>query len=271
MNNNDRNLFKKVYVEITNRCNLNCPFCLKSKREKKSLTPSEFNHILNSIKPYTKYLYLHVLGEPLVHQNINEFIDIASKDFYINLTTNGYLISNLKSNNVRQINISLHSFNNLNNKSLDDYMSDIFNYADINNANTYINYRLWTSNEFFNDIILKIEDHYHIKINTDRKNIKLSNNVYLNFDKEFIWPQDNKDNLNLNYKCYALKDHIAILSNGNIVPCCLDGDGKIVLGNIFKDDINDVISSDEFKKMKEELSCGKRSNELCKKCNFLIR
>lgn len=271
MNNNDRNLFKKVYVEITNRCNLNCSFCLKSKREKKSLSTDEFKHILCEIKPYTKYLYLHVLGEPLIHQNINDFIEEASHNFYINLTTNGYLINNLKINKIRQINISLHSFNEIYNKSFDEYINDILNYADKNNQRTYINYRLWASSKYYEDIIIKLEEHYKTKIDSKNKNIKLADNVYLNFDHEFVWPQDSSESVDINYKCYALKDHIAILSNGDIVPCCLDGDGKILLGNIFKEDLKSVISSEKFNKMKDELSCGIRSNDLCKKCNFLIR
>ena len=104
--------FKKIYIEITNACNLNCNFCIKNKRKIKNISKDEFLLILKKIKPYTNYLYFHILGEPLLHDNINEFIDIASKNFKINITTNGYLIDKIKNNqNIRQLNISLHSFN----------------------------------------------------------------------------------------------------------------------------------------------------------------
>ena len=269
---NKKPVFKKIYLEITNSCNLNCSFCLKSKRTKTMLSFDKFKFILNDIKDYTNYLYLHVLGEPLIHPEINKFIDYASTNFNINITSNGYLINNLKANNIRQINISLHSYNPLLNKSLRDYLSDIFDYEKKYSNNVYINYRLWTKNKFSKDIINKLEENYNIKIDLNKNNIKLKENVFLNFDSEFKWPQDNNEE-NVNYQgyCHALTDHIAILSNGEVTACCLDGDGKLSFGNIFKKSLKDVISSDKFTNMKQELMDGKRTSDLCKKCNFLNR
>ena len=111
--------FKKIYVEITNSCNLNCEFCIKNKRHKKFISIEEFEKLLSKIKNYTDYLYFHVLGEPLLHPKINELIDIASKDFKINITTNGYLIDRIKdNNNINMLNISLHSYDSKYNVSL---------------------------------------------------------------------------------------------------------------------------------------------------------
>ena len=261
--------FKKVYVEISNICNLDCPFCLKSKKDKRMLSIHEFKIILNKLKPYTKYLYFHVLGEPLLHKDINLFINEANDEgFNVNITSNGYLINNLKMP-IRQINISLHSFNERYNKSLNDYLDDIYNYYFYNYKNTYINLRLWAKSKYTMDIISYLNNKFNINIDLSLNNIKLSENLYLNFDNEFIWPDDNKNDKLYFGKCYALKDHIAILSDGTIVPCCLDGNGKINLGNIFKDDLGDVFSSLKYKSLEKELSSGKRENKLCQKCNFL--
>ena len=98
--------FKKIYIEITNKCNLNCDFCIQNKREAKYISIDEFNSLLDKIKDYTDYLYFHILGEPLLHPKINKLINIASNNFKINITTNGYLIKNIKDNkNIRQLNI----------------------------------------------------------------------------------------------------------------------------------------------------------------------
>ncbi len=103
--------FKKIYVEITNNCNLNCSFCIKNSRPIESISIDRFKILLDKLKPYTDYLYFHILGEPLMHKSINELIDIASSNFNINITTNGYLINRIKDNkNIRQLNISLHSY-----------------------------------------------------------------------------------------------------------------------------------------------------------------
>ena len=265
----ERNRFKKIYIEISNICNLDCPFCLKSNRPKKSLSIEEFKKILDEIYPYTKYIYLHILGEPLLHKDINQFIKIATeKDFYINITSNGYLINNLKEN-IREINISLHSYNERYNKSLNDYLNDLYNYSINHNNDTYINYRMWASSKYKKDILSYLESKYNVKIDESLDNIKLADNIYLNFDKEFIWPNDNKEKKEYQGKCYALKDHIGILSDGTVVPCCLDGTGKIKLGNILNKDFKSILNNEKLIKLSDELSSGKRTNDLCKKCNFL--
>ena len=120
-------MYKKVYVEITNSCNLKCPFCLGNKREIKFMKEEEFRLILAKLKGYTNYLYFHLLGEPLLHPKINEYINLASLNNYlVNITTNGYYIDRVKDNkNIRQINISLHSFDEKR-IDLDTYLNNIF-------------------------------------------------------------------------------------------------------------------------------------------------
>ena len=265
---NKRDRFKKIYVEISNICNLNCSFCTKTNREKKALNIDEFKVILDKIKPYTKYLYFHVLGEPLLHKDINELIDIASKDFYVNITTNGYLINNIKTNNIRQLNISLHSFDESYNKALDEYLDDLYNFSINNKNHTYINYRLWTHNKYADKIIKYLDEKYNTNIKLGENN-KLADNIYLNFGSEFIWPDKATEKVNINTPCHALIDHIAILSDGTITACCLDASGKINLGNIFSDDIEDVLSSKLFNEMLEGFKNSKRIHPLCQKCNFI--
>jgi len=262
-------MFKKVYIEITNVCNLNCHFCLKSSRERVFMSFDKFKYILNEIKPYTDYVYFHVLGEPLMHPDFNKYVDEASKDFFVNVTTNGFLINKIKTHNIRQINISLHSFDERYGVLFEDYISNIFSYADNNSKNTYINYRLWSHSKYYDLLLQKLEDKYDKKIILTSGNFKLDDNVFLSVEEEFTWPQDSTDECsNSEGVCYALKDHIAILSNGTVVPCCLDGNGVINLGNIFEKGIENIINSSNFIKLKNELSNGIRNCGLCKKCNF---
>ena len=101
-------MFKKIYVEITNNCNLSCSFCNENKRTKEFITIDKFNILLDKLRGYTDFIYFHLMGEPLMHPKINELIDLASKSFKINITTNGYLLDKIKNNkNIRQINVSL--------------------------------------------------------------------------------------------------------------------------------------------------------------------
>lgn len=264
----NRDRFKKIYVEISNVCNLDCPFCIKTNRKKHSMSLKEFKMVLNKIKPYTKYLYFHILGEPLLHPKINEFIDLASKDFYVNITTNGYLIKNIQTNNIRQLNISLHSFDERYHKPLDEYLNDLYLFAVKNSEKTYINFRLWAENKYANQIISFLERKFNLRINVGSNN-KLSNNIFLNFGSEFVWPDKAGDDINADGICYALIDHLGILSDGTIVPCCLDASAKINLGNIYLDNLVDVLNNPLFLKMLYGFKHHKRIHPLCKKCNFV--
>lgn len=261
-------MFKKIYVEITNNCNLDCLFCNKNKRDKLFITTNSFNKLLTKIKPYTNYLYFHVMGEPLLHPNINELIEIASHNFKINITTNGYLIDRIKNNtNIRQVNISLHSFDEKYNKSLKEYLENIFSsIEELINNNTIINLRLWINSKYKDAIIKTINDKYNINI--DGNSFKIKDNLFFDIDKEFIWP--NLDNIyyNENGSCKGTIDHIGILVDGTVVPCCLDSNGVIDLGNIYKDDLLDIINSDRYQKIYNGFKNNKKCEELCKKCNF---
>lgn len=263
-------MYKKIYLEITNNCNLNCSFCIKNNRQKKFMDINEFQIILNKIKDKTKFLYFHVSGEPLLHPKINEFINLAKeKDFDINITTNGYLIKRIIDNkNIRQINISLHSYDEKYNKSLDDYLKDIFEVIENLSNNTYFSLRFWANNENNSEIIKRLEKYFNKKIEL-RTGFEIIKNVFISMNKEFIWPDLNNNYYNEIGTCYALKDHIGILSNGDIIPCCLDANGIIKLGNIFNDKIDDIIDSERYQKMLNGFKNNYKCEELCKKCNFL--
>lgn len=264
-------MYKKIYVEITNACNLSCDFCIKNQRKLKFMSEDEFKIILEKIKNHTEYLYFHVLGEPLMHPKINEFINLASLSYKVNITTNGYLIEKIKNNkNIRQLNISLHSYNSKYNINLDDYLNHIFEVVDTL-ENTFISYRLWVDSSNVDKVLNKLNEKYNTSLskNSLKKNNKLKDNIYLNKEEEFIWPSMNNNYYNENGKCYGLIDHIGVLVDGTIIPCCLDTLGIINLGNIFKDDISSLKDNKLCNEMIRGFKNNKKVHELCKKCKFL--
>ena len=263
--------FKKIYIETTNLCNLNCDFCIKNRRKKEIVTIQNFKIILSKIKNYTNYIYLHILGEPLLNPKLNEFILLASNEgFNINITTNGYLIDKIKDNkNIRQVNISLHSFDVKYNVELKKYLNNIFDSVEkLIKNDTYVSLRLWVKNKYSEDIINEVNNYYKVNIT---KNTKIKENLFFNFEKQFIWPDLNNSYYNESGKCYGLTDHIGILVDGTIVPCCLDTLGIINLGNIFKEEIDEILNKKTVIKMIEGFKNNKKEMELCKHCNFLER
>lgn len=265
-------MYKKVYVEITNNCNLKCDFCIKNSRINKFMSLYDFNIILKKLESYTNYLYFHVLGEPLLHPKINEFIDVASKKFNINITTNGYLIDRVKDNkNIRQLNISLHSYDEKYGVSLEDYMNNIFNVVDKLREYTYISYRFWLKSKYTNKMLELINKKYDVNLNIGniKNNSTIDENIFISINEEFIWPDLSNGYYNETGTCYALRDHIGILVDGTIIPCCLDSKGIINLGNIFEDSLNDIINSKRYKDMLNGFKNNKKCELLCRKCKYL--
>ena len=272
--------FKKIYIEITNICNLNCSFCSKVEKPKRSMTKEEFTHILSEIKPYTDNIYLHVKGEPLLHPNLIDFLHIAEEhNIKVNLTTNGVLFPRkvnelAKCNSLQKINFSLHSENNVPN-----YLEDIFNSVENLKDKTII-YRLWTlQNGKFDEkstrIVEKIIDYYKLSPETVEKiynenNVKITPTIYVDKDNEFEWPDDNKEETTNGF-CMALKTQIAILVDGTVVPCCLDSNGKINLGNIYTDSFESIVNSKRCQDLKKSFQDRKPCEKLCLSCTYKNR
>lgn len=273
--------FKKVYIEITNICNLNCSFCIKDNRRKKEMSVNEFETVLKKIDKYTDYIYLHVKGEPLIHSKLDEILSLTSKyNKYVNITTNGVFLKEKvdilkKYNNIRQINISLHSENNKIN-----YIEDIIEAVD-KLKNVYIVYRFWTlKNNKLDNIMLKyldkIKEKYFINDEVYNKimrgnNVKIDNNIYINKDKEFEWPNINNNYYNEFGFCYGLKHQIGILVDGTIAICCLDSFGTSNLGNIFNDDMEAIINSKKVKNIIKGFNDRKVYLDICRHCSYKER
>ena len=273
--------FKKVYIEITNTCNLNCSFCIKDNRMKKEMIIDEFETVLKKLDKYTDYIYLHVKGEPLIHNKLDEILSLTSKyNKYVNITTNGVLLKNKinilkKYNNIRQINISLHSENNK-----DNYIDDILDAVD-ELKTIFIVYRFWTlkDNKLDNkmlEYLNKIKEKYNINNELyneiiNGNNLKISNNIYINKDKEFEWPDISNNYYNENGFCYGLKNQIGVLVDGTITICCLDSFGVSNLGNIFNDDIEIIMNSEKVKNIIKGFNNRKVYLDICKHCSYKER
>ena len=284
--------FKKIYIEITNVCNLSCDFCPKTNRELKFMDKKSFQHIVNSVKLHTDYVYFHLMGEPFLNENIKSFLDISNENsLKVNITTNGTLISEVKdvllsSNALRQVNISLHSFEaNEGHVEFSKYIDNIIEFVKEASEKTNIitSLRLWNldtkytaSNSMNIDIFEFLEQSFKIKSSLreslkEKNSFKLKNNVYLSMGEKFKWPSLQVEELGERVFCYGLRDQVGILVDGTVVPCCLDSDGSIALGNIFDNTLEEILSSKRAKDIYSGFSGRKAVEELCKKCGFINR
>ena len=270
--------FSKIYVEITNICNLNCSFCSKDKRVKEEMSLENFELILKKIKNYTKSIYLHVKGEPLLYSKLDELLTLCDNyNMKVKITTNGTLLKEKleilnNHSSLKQLNISLHSENNNPN-----YFQEVFETSD-KIKNISIVYRIWLLDNLNLDILStkiveKIIKYYKLDKSfmeevKKNKNIKIKNNLYLDKDNYFNWPKEKKESNLTKGTCLGTRSHIAILVNGDVVPCCLDSGGILKLGNIFKEDLDTILNKELFQKINKGFKDQQVVAKLCQTCDF---
>ena len=122
------------------------------------------------------------------------------------------------------------------------------------------------------EVLNKLSKHYNFpNLEQEAKQndfIKLAENIFVNQDIEFTWPDLNCPKRESIGKCYALRKQIAVLVNGDVVPCCLDGDGILVLGNINESSLEEILSTPRVEKMIRGFENHKLCEELCQTCGF---
>lgn len=271
--------FAKVYIEISNICNLKCSFCPGTTRYPRRMSIDEFNIVLEKIKNYTDYIYFHLLGEPLCHPDLETFLNLAEEmEFKVIITTNGTLLNKcrdilLDSYSHYKTVISLHSFEaNDNKNSFEDYLKNCFTYAKSAENKKIVVLRLWNNGgkDSLNNEILNVLEKYFPKPWTQERNgTRIGNKIYLQYGDKFDWPTLESDNINENVFCYGLRDQIGILADGTVVPCCLDSNGDIPLGNIFENDLNEILNSQKAQNIYNGFSNRTAQEELCKRCSFV--
>lgn len=271
--------FAKVYVEISNICNLSCSFCPGTTRKPKRMNTQEFEIVLNKIKPYTDYIYFHLLGEPLCHPDLEKFLQIADKmNFKVIITTNGTLLNKNKdilmnSKSHYKTVISLHSFEANDNKiSFNDYLENCFEYAKSAENKKIVVLRLWNNGgkDSLNDEILsKLENYFPKPWIEERNGTRIGEKIYIQYGDKFDWPSLENENIEEKIFCYGLRDQIGILADGTVVPCCLDNNGEINLGNIFEDNLEEIINSPKAQNIYNGFSNRTACEELCKRCSFV--
>ncbi len=287
--------FKKIYIEITNVCNLSCEFCPKTKREKRFISLEEIKLIISKLKNRGQKYYLHIMGEPCLHPRINEIIaEFKKENLNINVVTNGTILENINTDSLpNSLCVSLHSFS-VNDISLDlkSYIDKAINYYNsVKDKKTFTEFRLWniTKESFDNKDNQFLLSYLTNQLNTDfdlakyvkeylsednsnskkrRFNTQIKENLYLSMAKKFTWPAIQEINGEERGFCYGLRNQLGVLCDGTVVPCCLDSEGEINLGNIFNQELEDILNSKRAKEMFNGFTSKRVTENLCKNCGY---
>lgn len=257
---------------------MNCSFCPKTKRARTFMSPESFRIAAQKLRPLTQYIYLHISGEPLLHPELEKILDICTAlDFRVSITTNGTLLKKqtdilLNSPSLYKVSISLHSFEaNTVSFSLEEYVNTACEFAqNCSDKNIICSLRLWNTNgldSLNSDILAILKKYFPDEWKKNRRGFTLTDKVYLERAEKFDWPDIDGKERDVRF-CMGGRDQLGVLSDGTVVPCCLDSEGNIPLGNIFTQDINDILSSERYKSFFDGFSQGKPSEKLCKRCGY---
>ena len=273
--------FRKIYLEISNICNLSCAFCPGTRRQKRAMTEGDLAVLLPKLRPYADFLYFHLMGEPLCHPKLERFLEMASNHgFRVILTTNGTLLPKrqemlLASPALHKVNISLHAFeaNDLA-VPFETYLSGCFDFGKAAEGQKLISYRLWNNggqDEKNEEILAAMEKTFPKPWTQDRHGLRIGNRVFLEYGDKFDWPDLTAPDGGSGVFCHGLRDQIGILCDGTVVPCCLDHEGDIALGNLFEQDLEEILDSPRAKALYEGFSCRKATEDLCRRCGYARR
>lgn len=274
---------RKAYLEITNKCNLNCAFCPGNDRKPHMLTEDEFTLLSGKLTNFAEYLYFHLMGEPTSHPLLPRFLQISKEmGFKPIITTNGTLLPRRRDellcedSKPYKVNISLHAFEaNPPGMSFDGYINGCLEFAkDAAKEGIITVLRLWNldgradgalheKNELILSSMHDFFDSEWVKVRTGEK---LCDKVFLEWGEKFDWPRTDGEILSEKGFCYGLRDQIGILSNGTVVPCCLDRNGDIALGNLFDESLEEILNSKRARDIYNGFTGHICTEEMCKRC-----
>ena len=280
-------MYAKVYIEITNICNMNCSFCHGHSRKPGRMSREQFEAVLEQLEGRTKHIYYHLMGEPLSHPQLPEFIGIAkNRGLKSIITTNGTLLARRQEELIaaapHKVSVSLHSFEGelcgtagQDEEAYEKYMRDGTDFADAaSKAGIIVVLRLWNrghdggrNDRTFEYLRGRLEGEWA----ENTRGIRIRDKLHLEWGDRFQWPDLNAEMQGDEVVCWGLKDHFGILCDGTVVPCCLDSEGVINLGNVFEDNLDSVLNSERAQAMVRGFACRKASEELCRRCGYAQR
>lgn len=278
-------MLNRAYVEITNVCNLSCSFCPGTSREKRFMTPGEFVRAVDQLRSVTQYLYFHLMGEPLLHPELPELLSIAGKrGFRVCLTTNGTLLPQrkeelLSASALHKVSVSLHSFEGNNCRGdLESYLSGVWDFCEeASKKGILCALRLWNEggqDEKNIEILHFISEKQRqnvMKIMPDKGgNRRLRENLFLEQAEKFDWPE--RDALPQKTEfCHGLRRQIGVLCDGTVVPCCLDSEGTLALGNLLTEDLEAILRTPRARAIYDGFSKRMPAESLCRRCGYARR
>lgn len=291
--------FEKIYIEISDYCGLKCGFCPSANIEQRrgAMDLELFEKICYEIRSHTKRVCLHILGDPLGVKDFISYVEILKKyHLAVELVTTGLFLQEwhfelLTQKPFVQVAFSLSAFLANENLLKKRHLEQILKFCAFNlsqNSPIFVNLRLHSDDIFADSVKFRVlcgfvSRFFGLDSNVFMESLKkgrvrLGAKVFANPKTSFEWEQSSgvktyrlkAQKSNIKVFCYGAIKQFGILSNGNVVPCCIDHGGKTSFGNVREQGIREILQSKKFVDFALALKHGKAPCELCEKCGYRL-
>ena len=272
---------KRIYIEITSRCNLNCAFCTAGSRQGSDMDPVFFESILKQVREVTPYIYLHVQGEPLLHRDFSTIMDLCDNyEMQVQLVTNGTLLARypdlLRHPSLRKISFSMQSIEY---HSRDEIalLKEILSFCQQASAqkHPYCEIRFWRDDQLeqrrTENCLAYLQEYYDFRSSDRKNNYAIMDHVYVDFHNTFTWPSMSLPELSRKGRCLGGIRQLAVLCDGTAVPCCLDAEGNIPLGSLHDQTLAEILAGSRYQNLCQGFQNNELREELCRRCPYRQR
>ena len=255
-----------LIIEPTNTCNLRCTFCFVTDGMTRDGGFMDFNRFKKIIDDCTdlEHLCMHNWGEPLLHKDIFRMIEYAKNKGvnYVVMNTNGTLLTDKMINRI--VNSKL----------------DIIRFSIDGSAETFKRVRGVELENIEKNIkklkIIKEKKRPELKMGvvfTVEEDTEGDAEEYINHWEKIV------DHVRLQPKLITSprtevcpepfgKDYgkLVVLWDGRVIPCCVDYNANLMIGNIQNDTIPNLWKSEKLNILREQHLKGEFP-DTCANCN----
>jgi radical SAM protein with 4Fe4S-binding SPASM domain len=273
---------QEIIIEVTNRCNLRCPMCIRTHLEAletKDLSLEEFNILLNRITNKTERIFLAGLGEPLLNPEIVAIIHKCSeRGLRTTIHTNATLLSAELSCALLSAGLSSISI------SFDGATEETYEYyrcgADFNKVKQNILNFLEIKRALRTKVLVEIQmvifkrNLKEINLFFDMWSIRGVDFIRIKNDHMRVSDESGIEENNLIFKkksgCCAIlwRGPATIDVDGMVYPCCMNSRDNLILGNIFSENMENLWCSDLANKLRNDFVKKRAKLATCRQCNI---
>lgn len=285
-----------ITIEPTNYCNCSCPICETGAgilgRTSEHMSLENFQTIIDKIAHHSNTLMFYFMGEPFINTQSYSMIRYAKDKGipFITTCTNGDPVnpSKLVESGIDEISFQIggitqetHGIYRVGSK-IDRVFSNISETVRLRNEK---NIKMRIVCGF---ILMKHNEHEVEEFRDLMKNMGVDEAMIIDpcvrtMEEGYIYlPSDENHwiydvvafrqgelvpKILAQNECPWLYYSVTIQVNGDVVPCCRDPHGQFVMGNILKQDLNDIWNNPKFIKFRTMVNSKQKNVKICSLCS----